>query len=57
MLRSVEKELEIVEKKYKEKIKVSQIEGSLGTSLSDIESEIINIVQSKSAKQTILSRS
>ncbi len=54
-LRSVEKDLEVDEAKYKEKIPVKKVESTLATSIADIESEIMGVVSSKNAKQARLS--
>lgn len=54
-LRSMEKDLEIDGRAYKEKISVKQIEDTLQSTMDEIEKQISGIVESKSSMQTRLS--
>jgi len=54
-LRSMEKDLEVDEGKFKEKLPVSKIAPTLDTSIDQIEAEMQGTIASKGAKQTRLS--
>lgn len=54
-LRSMEKDLEIDGRTYKEKISVKQIEDTLQSTMDEIEKQISGIIESKNSMQTRLS--
>jgi V/A-type H+-transporting ATPase subunit I len=54
-LRSVEKDLDVDTRRVKAKISVKEIEGNLDSSIAEIESDMAGVIESKNAKQILLS--